>query len=62
MVGKITLNIPVKATGKNCRIDKSQIMQQHGLVRYIIQTIFKKISPSSIDKEKNESFIKKYIK
>ena len=62
MVGKITLNIPVKAsTGKIAGLIKPNYATAYGLVRYIATRPFSKNISSSIDKEKNESFIKKVL-
>ena len=62
MVGKITLNIPVKAsTGKIAGLIKPNYATAYGLVRYIATRSFSKNISSSVDKEKNESFLKKLL-
>ena len=62
MVGKITLNIPVKAsTGKIAGLIKPNYATAYGLVRYIATRPFSKNISSSVDKEKNESFLKKLL-
>lgn len=62
MVGKITLNIPVKAsTGKIAGLIKPNYATAYGLVRYIATRPFLKNISSSVDKEKNESFLKKLL-
>ena len=62
MVGKIALNIPVKAsTGKIAGLIKPNYATAYGLVRYIATRPFSKNISSSVDKEKNESFLKKLL-
>ncbi len=62
IVGKITLNIPVKmATGKIASLIKPTYATAYALVRYIASRPFTKTVSSSIDANSKEGFLKNLI-
>ncbi len=62
IVGKITLNIPVKmATGKIVGLIKPSYTTAYSLVRYIALKPFAKTVSSSIDTEASDGFFKKLL-
>lgn len=62
VVGKITLNIPVKmATNKIAGVIKPTYTTAYALVKYVASRPFTKTVSSSIDTNSDESFIKKIL-
>lgn len=62
VVGKITLNIPVKtATGKTANLVKPSYETAYSLVNYMSSRPFTKSVASSVDANSDESFVKKVL-
>lgn len=62
IVGKITLNIPVKmASNKIANIIRPSFATAYALVRYIAARPFAKSVSSSVDASKDENFVKKVL-
>ncbi len=62
VVGKITLNIPVKtATGKIANLVKPSYETAYSLVNYMASRPFTKSVSSSVDANSDESFVKKIL-
>jgi len=62
VVGKITLNIPVKtATGKTANLVKPSYETAYSLVNYMASRPFTKSVGSSVDANSDESFVKKIL-